>query len=86
VTGISSIEIPPEAICGERLFFQIVDTSDPQQATATHFRHLSASGAFARRADNPLPAQRIYCTWTRLQREARPLPPPSRQKRGGAAP
>ena len=64
VTGISSIEIPPGAtLCGEQLFFQIVDTSDPQQATATYFRHLSTSGAFARRADNPLPAQRIYCTW-----------------------
>lgn len=62
--GISRVVLAPgEERRGEQLFFQIVETADPQQATAAYYRALHANGAFARRALNPLPAQRIYCTW-----------------------
>ncbi len=54
---------PGSRLCGEKLFFQVVDTRDPQEAVAAYFHLLHDDGAFARRAENPLPRQRIYCTW-----------------------
>ncbi len=64
VSGITTLELAPgESLCGEKLFFHVTDTNDPQRATAAYFRRLHATGAFARRAHNPLPTQRIYCTW-----------------------
>lgn len=64
LSGSATIVLAPgEALAGETLFFHLADTNDPQQAMAPYFRHLHASGAFARRSRNPLPAQRIYCTW-----------------------
>ncbi len=64
VDGVASLTVNPgERLCGEKLFIQTVGTNDPQQATAAYFRLLHDDGAFARRAQNPLPSQRIYCTW-----------------------
>lgn len=64
VSGVTVVELAPgESLRGEKLFFNLVETNDPQRATAAYFRLLHATGAFARRADNPLPSQRIYCTW-----------------------
>lgn len=63
-SGVGRLTLAPgERIRGEKLCFHLADTNDPQQATAAYFRLLHADGAFARRADNPLPTQRIYCTW-----------------------
>ena len=64
VNGITELELKPdESLHGEKLFFHLAETNDPQQATVAYFRLLRADGAFARRAENPLPTQRIYCTW-----------------------
>jgi hypothetical protein len=64
VNGVTSLTLAPgERLRGETLFVQVVDTNDPQLATDAYFRLLRAEGAFARRAQNPLPTQRIYCTW-----------------------
>jgi len=58
------IEIPVGGtFAGEKLFFAMVATNDPQRATGAYFRQLRRDGLFARRALNPLPAQRIYCSW-----------------------
>lgn len=54
---------PDEHLLGEKLFFQVVDTRDPQGATDAYYALLRTDGAFARSALNPLPKQRIYCTW-----------------------
>ncbi len=62
--GVAALELAPGAkLVGEKLFFQVVDSNEPQRATATYFRLLRADGGFARRRHNPLPEQRIYCTW-----------------------
>ncbi len=64
VTGVTALMLAPGAqLRGEKWFFHLATTNDPQQATAAYYRLLRADGAFARRAENPLPAQRIYCTW-----------------------
>jgi hypothetical protein len=64
VSGICSLELAPgESLTGEKLFANLVDTNDPQHATRAYYRYLRRSGAFARREHNPLPTQRIYCTW-----------------------
>jgi hypothetical protein len=63
-SGVGSVTVPPGGrLQGEKLFFHLAQTRDPQQATAAYYRFLRAEGAFGRRAANPLPAQRIYCTW-----------------------
>ena len=59
----SQVLAPGEELRGEQMFFQVMATADPQQATGAYFRWLHVNGTFARRAVNPLPSQRIYCTW-----------------------
>ena len=62
--GVPALELAPgEALTGETLFFAVLASNDPQESTGAYYRHLRAAGAFARRALNPLPSQRIYCTW-----------------------
>ncbi|MBF0243921.1 MAG: alpha-galactosidase [Planctomycetes bacterium] len=64
VSGITSLTLAPgEKLQGEKIFFQLATTNDPQQATTAYFGLLRADGAFSRRKLNPLPAQRIYCSW-----------------------
>ncbi len=63
-TGVPWLELAPgETFTGEELFFNLVHTNDPQEATGAYFRRLHHTGKFARRQKNPLPDQRIYCSW-----------------------
>jgi hypothetical protein len=48
---------------GEAFYFETVATADPQRAAERYYAYLRGSGVFARRSHNPLPAQRIYCSW-----------------------
>ncbi|HUV38446.1 MAG TPA: hypothetical protein VMY39_02480 [Planctomycetota bacterium] len=62
--GLEYIELAPgDTLEGEKLFFGIVETSDPQQATADYYAALERDGAFTRLAANPLPRERIWCSW-----------------------
>ena len=62
--GLEWVEIAPgETLEGEKIFFAIVETNDPQQSTTDYYEILERDGAFARLAKNPLPAQRIWCSW-----------------------
>jgi hypothetical protein len=62
--GIAGILLQPgETLAGEPCLVQIVDTNDPQEAMAGYYAILRRQGAFARREQNPLPKQRIYCSW-----------------------
>lgn len=62
--GMAGILLQPgETLAGEPCLVQIVDSNDPQQAMAGYYAHLRQTGAFARREQNPLPQQRIYCSW-----------------------
>ena len=62
--GIDALAIPAgETMRGERFFFQIVETNDPQQATDAYYAFLRRQGLFARRRLNPLPRQRIWGSW-----------------------
>lgn len=62
--GVPWLELAPGGkLDGEKLFFAIVPTGDPQEATDAYYRLLRRDGKFARRDRNPLPAQRIYCSW-----------------------
>jgi hypothetical protein len=64
VIGIGSLTLAPgQRLRGEKLFFHLAGANDPQRVTGAYYRLLQADGVFARRAQNPLPAQRIYCTW-----------------------
>jgi hypothetical protein len=63
-TGLDGVTVAPGAsVEGEQIFFGWTATADPQAATGEFYRVLRANGAFARRAVNPLPAQRIWCSW-----------------------
>jgi len=55
--------LPGDSLLGEQIFFGISDSQDPQQATGAYYRLLRENGIFARRAHNPLPEQRIWCSW-----------------------
>lgn len=62
--GSPVIELQPgQELAGEHLFIAVLTTNDPHQATAGYFKLLHDQGAFARLEHNPLPTQRIYCTW-----------------------
>ena len=62
--GLDWVEIAPgDTLEGEKIFLGIVETSDPQQSTGAYYDVLRADGVFARRAKNPLPTQRIWCSW-----------------------
>lgn len=64
VTGVCSLEIAPGASFeGEELFFGVGSSNNPQDAVAPYYAHLRSRGIFARREKNPLPKERIYCTW-----------------------
>ncbi|MFB3891017.1 MAG: hypothetical protein ACE15C_03230 [Phycisphaerae bacterium] len=52
-----------ESLTGERIFFAVVDTGDPQQATDGYYKVLERGGYFARQKHNPLPRQRIWGSW-----------------------
>jgi len=54
---------PGQTMQGEKLFFCIAPTNDPQQATDAYYRQLRRDGRFPRADLNPLPEQRIYCSW-----------------------
>ncbi len=63
-TGIGHVTLAPgESLTGESLYFELVPHRDPQRAVENYLRHLRATGVFARRAENPLGRQRIYCSW-----------------------
>jgi hypothetical protein len=62
--GVDGITLAPgESLDGEQIFLGLSASADPQQATAAYYAVLRANHAFARRAANPLPAQRIWCSW-----------------------
>jgi hypothetical protein len=63
--GVEDLElVPGETIYGEKIFFGITDTHDPQQATCHYDDVLRTARLYERReSDNPLPQQRIYCSW-----------------------
>ncbi|HUV38981.1 MAG TPA: hypothetical protein VMY39_05175, partial [Planctomycetota bacterium] len=62
--GVEWVEVAPgETVEGERVFFGIVETNDPQHATGDYFEVLRTVGAFTRNAANPLVTQRIWCSW-----------------------
>lgn len=61
VAGVASVELKPgESLQGEQMLFLMVDTSDPQLAAREYFKLVPARG---RGTLNPLPDQRIYCSW-----------------------
>jgi len=64
-TGTEYISIAPgEGLEGEKLFFAVLDTNDPQMATAGYYRYLHSRGTFERaKKHNPLANQRIWCSW-----------------------
>jgi len=64
-TGTEYVSIPPgRSLTGEKLYFSILDTNDPQMATAGYYRYLRSRGIFDRaRKHNPLAVQRIWCSW-----------------------
>lgn len=64
VFGTPWAEIPPGAtFAGEKMFFMACETSDPQMA-ARKFFDIVGLPAFTKRLEkNPLPSQRIYCSW-----------------------
>lgn len=62
--GLDALEIAPgETVLGEKMFFDIVPTNDPQLATDRYYAYLGRDGHFERVKDNPLPKQRIWCSW-----------------------
>ncbi len=62
--GLDALEIAPgETVLGEKIFFDIVPTGDPQLATRRYYAYLRRDGHFKRAKDNPLPKQRIWCSW-----------------------
>ena len=64
LTGLEWLEVPPGgSLAGEKIFFAVLDTNDPQQSTDAYYRVLRREGAFAREKLNPLPRQRIWCSW-----------------------
>lgn len=64
VFGSASITLAPgESLRGEKMMFHLAATSDPQQAVGPYFAQLRRDGKLDRLALNPLPTQRIYCTW-----------------------
>lgn len=64
VAAVPWIELAPGgSLRGEKLLIHLAATCDPQQATGPYFRQLRADGLMSRQAVNPLPSQRIYCTW-----------------------
>jgi hypothetical protein len=62
--GLDALKIAPgETVRGEHLFFGLCETNDPQRATDAYYAALRREGAFAREECNPLPRQRIWCSW-----------------------
>ena len=62
--GRATIPLAPGAsIAGEWLFFDVVATREPASAVAGYERALARLGTAPGRSSNPLPAQRIYCSW-----------------------
>jgi hypothetical protein len=62
--GLEWIEIPAGAsVASEGVFFDIVQSSDPQQSLDNYYRLLKRAGFFDRRKTNPLPRQRIWGSW-----------------------
>ena len=62
--GLDALEIAPgETVLGEKMFFDIVATNDPQLATKRYYALLRRDGHFERRKANPLPKERIWCSW-----------------------
>ncbi len=55
--------LPGETVSGETLFFGLCATNDPQCATVDYESELTRRGVFSRRASNPLPKHRIWCSW-----------------------
>lgn len=63
-SGSSAVELAPgDSLHGELFHFELSSTSDPQQAGERYFETLRRRGAFNRHDSNPLPSQRIYCSW-----------------------
>ena len=63
-TGLDVVALQPgESLEGEELFFEVVSTHDPQESTDGYYAYLRSRGWFDRRERNPLPDQRIYCSW-----------------------
>ena len=62
--GVESISLEPGAeLLGEEIYLGWCDAPDPQLATDPYYQRLRVNGTFLRLADNPLPAQRIWCSW-----------------------
>ncbi len=62
--GLEWVEVAPgEIIASEAVYFEIVATSDPQQACDGYYRQLRRQGLFERRKSNPLQRQRIWGSW-----------------------
>lgn len=59
-----AVTVPPgENLPGDALWFEVCDSADPQHCTTLYRQFLQRDGAYQRRALNPLPRQRIYCSW-----------------------
>lgn len=64
--GVDYISIAPgETFRGEKIYFSIVETNDPQMATSGYYKYLRTTGIFDRikKKKNSLANQRIWCSW-----------------------